>query len=80
MFGFLGFLAVVEYVSWSLVNMYIAQQKNRNMVSVAVISVLLTPILGYLYVAAVPTLPKRTRAQSGEVAMPPEKWTKAGKE
>lgn len=52
-------LVVVGFVwlVWSMLNLAIARAKNRDVGGVFALSLFLSPVLGYLYVAAVPALP-----------------------
>ncbi len=55
--GFLVFLAICGWLLWSFVNRAIAREKNRNDWGVLFASVFLSPLLIWLYIAAVPPLP-----------------------
>ena len=49
------------YFAWVMVNAAIAEQKNRSFTGVGVASIILTPLIVWLYIATVPALPSVDR-------------------
>ena len=47
------------YAGWCVVNGMIAMQKGRDVGAIASLSVVVTPLLIYLYLVAVPVLPAK---------------------
>ncbi len=55
--GLTGAAAALLWASWVIINGSIAEAKRRNMGAVVLLSIVATPLLGWLYISAVPPLP-----------------------
>ena len=52
--GVFGFVGLFGWIVWSILNGVIAEEKGKNFTGVFLLSLILSPILVYLYVLAVP--------------------------
>jgi hypothetical protein len=52
-----SFFFVYFYIAWCFVNGMLADQKNRSVPGVALLSLIATPLVVWLYIAFVPAKP-----------------------
>jgi hypothetical protein len=57
-----GIALALFWIVWSITNADIAHQKGRSIVQNLVFSLLCTPLIDWLYLVAVPPLPKKEKA------------------
>lgn len=60
-------ISILSWVAWSMVNAFVAETKHRSSGGVFVLSLLLSPFLGSIYILGAPALPER-RAGVGVTA------------
>ena len=61
---------VVIWLAWSIMNGWIAREKNRNVTGVVAASLLLSPLLVWCYLLAVPALRSGIRPTTGHASRP----------
>jgi len=58
-----GIFVLLGWIIWSIVNALIAVEKGRSGGGIFAMSLFISPMLGYLYILAVPPLPKKVETE-----------------
>jgi len=54
---------VISWIVWTVINAMVAGAKNRSIGLAILVSILCSPLTSYLYLLAVPALPKSQQAE-----------------
>ena len=52
---------VIFWITWSITNAIIAEEKGRSFVRICLVSLIFSPFIGYVYILAVPFQRKELR-------------------